>query len=336
MRGVMALEKAPLAEERLVEIKRATHDRTTHIIFLFRAGEPGLVTYPIEDAGELELAQREVEAGRRIIGYDLHITCGARDVLGELEVGSFAENIRHLTGWEVSIDHRGKTFTVLFRLEGESQQEGYTRIAELEEALIAISIKNKIGCDVLNVAWGPRYAAQPFSIVPSGRPTPIPREIGQDDIERIRRSRDKLPAHFLSDLAKFYGRVTYGSKVIFGFSLLEGLFDEKPEHILSDDEVSMILRKASEIGSIASNQAKIERLEKTLKDASLMAKKTRNERIAQNVAKLMNISEEVASEKIRALSKARGKRAHSTTENIEGLSEAFAFIEEILDRYMSS
>jgi len=281
------------------------------------------------------VTRRQMEAERRITGYDMRITCGARDIDGEVKVGSFANNIKTLMGWEIQVDDGEKSFNALFRVEGDSQQEGYARIEELEDVLLALSVKNKVGCEILTIAWGAKCAGQPFAIW-AGRPESVPREIDHTDVQKIRVLREKGGEQLLSDLGRFYGRVTHGAKIIFGFSLLEMLFDEKPSHILSKDEITDILRKATEIDSVANSEAKQRRLQDVLSNPNLMPKKNRNERIATKIAALMNIPEDTAYAKIRALSQLRAAPAHSTKERIEGISQASTFIEEVLLRYMMS
>jgi len=72
LRGIMELESAPLSGEKIAEIKMATNDRATHIIFMHQVGRQGLLIYPLQDEAELELARwkqasecPQFRAGRR-------------------------------------------------------------------------------------------------------------------------------------------------------------------------------------------------------------------------------------------------------------------------------
>ena len=336
MRGVMEIDTAPISPEKISAIRKMTDNRATHIVFLKRrAGEQGMLIYPIQDDAELELARREVDAGKRIIGYDIRITCCASSLDGEVRVGSIAQNVRKLMGWEVQVDAGEMTFNVVFRTDGDSRQEGQAKIDELEDVLIALSIKNRFGCNILNISWGPKYAAQPFALW-TGRVEVVPVEIDHSDIEQIRELREKGGERLIPDLVRFYGHDSPRAKMVFGFSLLEGLFDEKPDHILEENEIAEIQSKATEIASIASSEEKQKRLREVLSNPSLMPKRNRNERIAAKIAVLMNISEADAYSEVRTLSRLRGNLAHSTKEETQGLLEASAFIEEVLLRYLIS
>jgi hypothetical protein len=313
-----------------------TAGRARHIVFLRRrTGEQGMVIYPIQDDAELELARREEDAGKRIIGYEIRITCCARSLDGEVRVGSIAENLRKLMGWEVQVDDGEMTFNVVFRIEGDSKQDGEGKIDELEDVLIALSIKNRFGCDIVNISWGPKYAAQPFALW-TGRMEVVPGEIDRSDIQQIRELREKGGERLIADLVRFYGHDSPRAKIVFGFSLLEGLFDDKPDHILDKDEIAEIQSKVIEIASIAASEAKQNRLREVLSNPNLMPKRNRNERIAARIATLMNISDGDAYSEIRTLSQLRGALAHSTNEKREGLLEASAFIEKVLLRYLIS
>ena len=339
MRGVIDIKDAPMPEDMIAKIMETTNNTATHILFLSQHVGGTDKIYAITEEGELKLARDEAEAGKRIIGYDPRITCGAKSLYGEMRVGTLAENIGMLTGWEVQIQEGEKEFDVFFHLEGDSKQQGYAWIEELEDVLIALSVKNRIGMEIKHIAWGQRYAAQhPFGFW-TGPGEPILRKIDHDDIQRVRGLRKKGNYELLSKLAEFYGQVTEESKIIFGFSLLEDFFDEKPEHILDKAEIDSILKKAAEIDSIAGSKEKKGKLSHVLSDPSLMSKKTKNDRIAARISELMGITIDSAKKRIRKLSKLRGVAAHTTDENrqeeIKGLTEASDFMEEVLRRYLS-
>jgi hypothetical protein len=164
----------------------------------------------------------------------------------------------------------------------------------------------------------------------------VPGEIDRSDIQQIRELREKGGERLIADLVRFYGHDSPRAKIVFGFSLLEGLFDDKPDHILDKDEIAEIQSKVIEIASIAASEAKQNRLREVLSNPNLMPKRNRNERIAARVATLMNISDGDAYSEIRTLSQLRGALAHSTNEKREGLLEASAFIEKVLLRYLIS
>lgn len=334
MRGVIELDDAPLATEKIEEIKKHTDGAATHIVFLNQGVGGKGIYFPITNEAELKLAHEEVEKSSQIIGYDLAIICRARNLYGEVKVDEYANNLIELNNWKIEIQNPTE-FIVRNVVEGASKEPGYKFISELQKYLISLSIKNKTGVIITNVSWGARYKAQPFGLTLS-EIFHNPQKITFDDINRIELLKENGNEKLMSDLVEFYGQISPRTKLITGFSILETLFDSDAEHILNISEIDDVLLKVNEISSIASDDNKLTKLANVLKNPNIMSSQGRNERLAIKLAKVMNIEYSLAYKKVKELAKFRGKAAHSITEDKPEYTALSNYIEEVLLAYIYS
>lgn len=328
LRGLVPISEAPLAEDKIEELKKATSNKVTHIVFL-NQGVGGKGTYyPICSETELKLAHQEIQKSNEIIGYSLAVTCRASCLRGEIEINDYAKNLGDLTGWEIDVENP-KQFRVWFVVEGDSKEQGYKFINELEYYLACFSINNKVGVKPVNITWATRYRAQPFGLH-AGTPESSYKGVTKEDFDRFVRLRDGVSDKLISDLLDFYSQISSRTKLITGFSILEALFDSGAEHILSKPEVDLLLLKVSEIESISLDGRKVGRLTDALKSPSIMSKLNRNERLAVKLSEVMNLEYGEAYKKIKELSKYRGKAAHSVAKNKPEFEASSDYIEQVL------
>jgi transcription antitermination factor NusA-like protein len=333
MRGVIELVDAPLAKDKIEEIKNQTNNTATHIVFLHQGVGGKGVCYPITNKEELELANREVKKSWEIIGYVVNATCKGRNLIGEEKIDEYANNIKELTGWKIEIVNES-LFTAQIEIEGVSKEIGYRFISDLQNHLICTSLKNKAGIMISGVNWSPKYKAQPIASV-TGAWTRFPDKINLDEVDKtiqlIGGSKKKLAC----DLIEFYSQDSARTKLITGFSIIEHLFDSKSENILSKQEKKDVMDKIKEIPSIASDDSKINKIINVLNNPT-MSKLNRNERLAVKLAEVMKVQYDDAYKKIKELAEFRGKAAHSITEDEPEFSNLSDYIEHVLLKYLYS
>jgi hypothetical protein len=333
IRGVIELDEAPLASEKIEEIVKVTNGEATHIVFLNQGSGGQGIYYPITNQAELELAHDEVEKNTQIIGYDLTISCRARNLNGEVNVEEYANNLVELVNWDIKIQSPTE-IVISYVIEGSSKGPGYKFISEVQNHLVSLSIKNKIGFIITNMTWGSKCKGQPFSFTSSDWCNT--EKITYEDVQRIVKLKENGNDKLISDLVEFYGQVSPRTKLITGFSILETLFDSEAVHILRASEIDDILFKIKEIPSIALKDSKLKKVTDVLKNPNIMSSEGRNQRIAIKLANVMNIETALAYKKVKDLAKFRGKAAHSITDDKPEYTILSNYIEEVLLIYIYS
>jgi len=333
IRGVMKLDEAPLASEKIEEVVKVTNGEATHIVFLNQGFGGQGIYYPITNQAELELAHKEVEKNNQIIAYDLTISCRARNLNGEVGVEDYVNNLIELVNWNIKIKSPTE-IVISYVVEGSSKAPGYKFISEVQNHLVTLSIKNKTGFIITRVKWGSKCKGQPFSFISSDwRNT---EKITSEDVHRIVKLKENGNDKLISDLVEFYGQISPRTKLITGFSILETLFDSEAVHILNASEIDDVLLKIKEIPSITLEDSKLKRVTDVLKNPNIMSSEGRNERIAIKLANVMNIEKKLAYKKVKELAKFRGKAAHSITDDKPEYTKLSNYIEEVLLVYIYS
>ncbi len=333
MRGVIELVDAPLAKEKIEEIKKSTNNKATHIVFLNQGVGGKGVYYPITNDEELKLATREVEKSSEVIGYVVNAMCRGRNLIGEEKIDEYANNLKELTGWKIKIVNES-LFTAQIEIEGTSKEIGNQFISELQNYLICTSLKNRAGVMISGVNWSPKYKAQPFALV-AGAWTRFPDKINLDEVDETIQLISSGKKKLICDLIEFYSQDSSRTKLITGFSIIEHFFDCKSENILSKQEKKDIIAKIGELPSIATDKDKINKLMNVL-NSPTMYKLNRNERLAFKLAEVMKIEYAEAYNKIKELAKYRGKAAHSITEDMPEYSKLSDYIEQVLLKHIHS
>lgn len=334
MHGAMKLEKAPIADEKKLEILEATKNTATHIIFMDNSNTNEKMIFPICNQPDLELAQKEAKEQKKIIGYKVRVGCVATVSDAQVDTTQVAKSIGDLMKCEVQSPDEQEHFYVFFDIEGDNKEIGTSKILELKELLIAASIKNKTGYFIKNIGWGPLYKGQPFAIWP-GRITAIQQPICSKDIDIVQQFKDNNKDEILSLLCQFYGQVSVSSKVIYGFSLLEELYAGNPKHILTKSEKKEVVSVIGGIQFSCEHEKKQEKIKDILLNPNIMSKENRNERIAQNISPILGMPIDEAIDRIKAISKLRAASAHPTEktsikEDNSEFKEAFLYIDSVI------
>lgn len=341
---VFEASTAPCPLEEIQSAERATGRGVTHVAMIWNPAKKQGLKYMVTSPEELELLRCGEKEGQRVVRQLLSIRCGAKNIHGDVSIRDFVPNLTELTGWEISVEDSGHEFFVKFHIDGDSEFEGHSRIEQLEEILIALSIKNQLGFEIRQVSWSKATVAFPLTYT-VGKMEKLPELIDSSDLERLRRLRASDQTDLLSCIAQWYCQVSPRSRLIYGFSLLEGLLDQREkENILTKDEMESVLVKIREVESVAQSKERLDKIRQALCNSHYMFRKTRNERIASKVSSILGVSELDARTRIQDIAKLRGSLAHTASEGVKSLdrklereiSDACKYIESVLLNLVSN
>lgn len=136
----------------------------------------------------------------------------------------------------------------------------------------------------------------------------------------------------INALRLIYSQVNDVAKITVCWATIEDLFGHgNPTHLLTDNELKKIIGSIHNI-ELADKKKSV--LISKLKDSSIFPIRTRNERIAENIAKLINEDFEFIKERVKGFSKFRGKLVHSMN-NEKDIREYLKFTEQVLLKYLN-
>ena len=120
------------------------------------------------------------------------------------------------------------------------------------------------------------------------------------------------------------------------WSATEDVFSSKPEHLLTEDEIIYLLMAADKIEGLNKDIHRLNMLKEILHNPDRLPLKSRNLRIAEAIAPLMDISIEVAYSEVQKASKIRGKSVHGLSNNdTQKMKESETFLQKALITYIT-
>ena len=120
------------------------------------------------------------------------------------------------------------------------------------------------------------------------------------------------------------------SRVARLWATVEHVLDSKSPPLFTRTERRALIKKIKKLGNL--NDEKVEKINYTISNLHI---ESRNERIAKNISILMDVAFEVAYDKVRNASVARGKNVHEIRDNWEVLKECEKFLQEVLSTYIA-
>lgn len=289
--------------------------------------------YMIEE-DTVAYARELVDDARTIIGYDGCIYCSVlgRDTVGGRQVSleTLLESISDIRDWEVSVSEYPNTFEIEVTIDSGAESLLQDAIVQVEGLARLLSLKNRVGVIISSVSPGARYRAQPFSLK-MGLEVRGLEGLDPTDLEALERlsSDDEciLAADALRDI---YSQVNNRAQIASGWATIEELFETSPQHCLSKGEIQAVCDKLQELNL---EEDKLGRITERMKSSSIMATNSRNDRIAQGIAELLDSDEQSAAKRVRHLASTRGKLLHRLS-NEQAIKEDIEFIEEVLHAYI--
>jgi ABC-type cobalamin/Fe3+-siderophores transport system ATPase subunit len=213
------------------------------------------------------------------------------------------------------------SFNVIFKIKNEKEKTQKREI--LDKHLLAASLQNSMGFLITDCSKTLKYES--WLAIP-------PNE--QSFKKFFEACDDSNFLSFIKKLRSFYSQVEERQKIILGVSLLEELFDNKPEHILDKIEKKEVI---DSIKKLKLNKQKKEKIINVLNDTSFMSAKTRNERMAEEISKYLHENKNVTFKRIKKIYKIRSSNAaHNSTEknNEKELEKALREIDVIFEMFL--
>lgn len=105
-----------------------------------------------------------------------------------------------------------------------------------------------------------------------------------------------------------------------------------------------VLVKIKEVETVAQSKQRLDKIKQALCNSHYMFRRTRNERIAHEVSKILGVPEEDARTRVQEIAKLRGSLAHTASEGVKPLdrkleleiSDACKYMEAVLLNLVSN
>jgi hypothetical protein len=117
------------------------------------------------------------------------------------------------------------------------------------------------------------------------------------------------------------------------WAITEAVFNDKPELLLSSEEIRPILKRARAIKTLK-GQTRLAELECALRDPNRLPSVSRNKRISKNIAEALELNTDDVFREIKNASEARGKFLHELKSDLEKLHRAERYLRTTLETYL--
>ena len=254
-------------------------------------------------------------------------------VLGhKVHFESVIDSLKKVRSWDVRPSEYPNTFEIHFDFDADERQKVEQALEEVNKVLLLLALINKKGFHVASYSLGERYRHQPFAANYGLQETML-KGISKEDLEKhdeILKNENIIEV--LNALGLMYSQINNIAKITICWVIIEDLFGHsKPEHMLSEKEIKNI---SAAISSTELDEKKKSFLIDKIRDPSFFAVKTRNVRIAENIAELLNQDIEVIEKQIKDISIIRGKLVHKINTGDINIQPQLEFTERILLSYL--
>lgn len=327
---LMILRTVPQGEKR-ARLPKPYWDKEVRALPLHHENGQKRMFYMIQEE-TITYAKKLVEDARTIIGYDLWVYCSA---IGEdftegrqADLKKVIESLADAKNWKVCSSEYPNSFEVHFDIDSGDERILAEKVRDVRNAATMLSLKNRAGFVVEAYSPGPRYKGQRFSIKIGVQQRNLDGIDEHDFIsfERIFSNDDCMEA--AKALQAIYSQTTERSRMILIWATLEDMFDNKTERLLSKKEISLLQEHVYDLDI---DDTKLDRIMGIVR--SFNTKRSRNERIAKNIAEKLDYDYKSTVERVRSMASARGKLAHSVDKR-EDVEEHLRFVEELLHSYI--
>ncbi|MDY6994087.1 MAG: hypothetical protein SVR94_15995, partial [Pseudomonadota bacterium] len=241
-------------------------------------------------------------------------------------------SISQLKGWETKDSKHGNIFEIHHDVNKNGQSEIDSILEEIREILLLFSLKHKIGYYISSHGISYKRKGQPY-LLNIGSVVKNLKGIDKSELQNLKKliSSDECreAIHAIRDI---HSQINDISKITVGWTTIEDLFNKRSEHILDTKELECICGKIEELNF---SKTKVDKIIGILKNPNLLAIKSRNERIAENISDLTGESYKVVDRKVKDLAEARGKLVHNRDVN-SNIEEHLKFILNTLRSYLNS
>jgi hypothetical protein len=243
-------------------------------------------------------------------------------------------SLNGLWNWQFNLGERVGTFEASKRLETTDRGSAEEVLDKLNHLLDFLAYLYQVGFYIqhLSISQIPRLEPT-VSVGPEERMLTAVTKEDIHDIEVVLSSPKAIVA--VRGLNQSYIENCMPSRLSMLWAAAEHVFSNKPERLLSNDEITSLFKAAEIIESLRKDPQRLGDLKKALQDPDRLPLKSRNLRMAEAIAPVMNITTEVAYTKVRTASKLRGKNVHRLSQDWKDIEDSEKFLQEALLRYIA-
>lgn len=239
-----------------------------------------------------------------------------------------------LWNWQFKLGERVGTFEAIKRLETTDRGSAEEALDQLSHLLNFLAYRYQVGLYMQHSSISQIPRLEPtVSIGPEERMLPAVTEKDIHDIEIVLTSPKAVVA--VKGLNQSYIENCMPSRLSMLWAAAEHVFSNKPERLLSNDEILCLFKAAETIESLRKDPQRLGDFKKALRNPDRLPLKSRNLRMAETIAPVMNISIEVAYSKVRRASELRGKNVHRLSQGWKDIEDSEKFLQEALLCYIA-
>lgn len=272
------------------------------------------------------------------IGVSINAVCAA---LGSSSKGERIFHLNHLIpcmnnvfGWKFKLNDIPGTFTAEIKIYPTDRVKTEKSLTVLQNFLDALSITKNVGFHIQHYSIYPIPRCNAPYVSGMGPVAQIVEPLSQLEINKlteIMQSNDKVKLA-TKGLNQSYVENLLPSRVARLWATVENIFDdEKPKKLLKKTEKKEIIDVIKNMENLNVSDTNMQKIYDGISNLHL---ENRNERIANNIAILMDISPEEALIKVKKASRIRGDNVHKITNNWEKLEVTEKFLQEILNKFI--
>lgn len=292
----------------------------------------------------IEYARVEKERQDELIDIDIHAVCialGGLDYTDRrfFDIEQFVESIDQKWGWRFRPGEREGEFFGEFHLDTYDPILAEQKVAELQVILDIIAVGKGIGFQVQHHSFSSHHRMTRPSIgamSQTSRRLPILSSSNIGATRFLLEHPDPELERAFRGINQSYIENCLPSRLSMLWATAEELFGGKPRPLLSDDEIRSLLTAVDQIESIKEDKRKYDRITTILKDPQYISEKSRNEMIAESIAKYLPLPKEDIVREVKQASSIRGKNVHQIRKDWSEIKESEKFLRSAIIAFLNS
>jgi hypothetical protein len=324
-----------------LDILLSPDNRRKSIILLKNLSSSKNVEIVTEDIHIIKRAEERLRYQNEPIGAILHANVSALGGRSTKErifhLDNLVSSLDNLWGWKFKLGDKAGEFVVKINLNSWLAVDIEKVLGRIQILLDYLALRLGIGFLIrhYSVAHIPR-ANVPFLDHWAAEERMVEHIDKQDVsrcVEQMMACVDYL--HAARGLNEAYIENTMPSRLSRLWSAIESTFSSKPQRLLTNEEARLLIKCMEQIPSLANDSDRKKKLQDVINNPNRLPLLTRNQRIANNIASILEIDPVDSYERVRRAAELRGKHSHQI-KNVEmsDMEASEEFLQEALRRYL--